>query len=108
MKIDPSEVILTGNWTSDCQGSLVADDTCGRIDSLVRSHLKELGRDETGWDALYRDPGDGRLWELIYRRSELHGGGPPQLRLLTVDEARQNMGALSSQDDATSNFADRS
>ena len=39
--------------------------------------------------ALYRDPNDNRLWELIYPQSEMHGGGPPELRNLTFNEARQ-------------------
>jgi hypothetical protein len=92
MNIDPSETILSGNWIPDSRGRYIADDLCRRIDSLIHAHLKELGRDASGWDALYRDPDDGRLWELIYPHSELQGGGPPQLRCLTVDEARQKYG----------------
>ena len=52
----------------------------------------KLGGDASGWDVLFRDPTDGRLWELIYPQSEPHGGGPPQLRCLTADEARQKYG----------------
>lgn len=89
MKIDSCETELTGMWIPSNQGGSVADDACRRIDRLVRFHLKELGRDSSGWDALYRDPDDGRLWELIYPQSELHGGGPPLLRCLTIGEARQ-------------------
>ena len=73
MRIDPSETVLTGRWLSGNQGGLVADETCKRIDVLVRDHLKELGRDPSGWDALYRDPDDERLWELTYPQSERHG-----------------------------------
>ena len=70
-------------------GRVVADETCQRINELTTSHLKELGRDSSGWDVLYRDPDDGRLWELTYPQSELQGGGPPQLRCLTTDEAKK-------------------
>ncbi len=60
------------------------------FEMLIRTHLRELGKDSSGWEALYRDPDDGRLWELTYPKSELHGGGPPQLRSLAPDEARKN------------------
>jgi len=89
--LQPSERELTGRWLSR-DGRLVADDTCERINDLVQSHLRLLGRDGSGWDALYSDPVDGRLWELIYPQSELHGGGPPQLRCLTREEAEMKYG----------------
>jgi hypothetical protein len=57
-----------------------------------RTHEIILGRGwarHNGWNALYRDPNDCRYWELTYPEGELHGGGPPQLRCLTADEARQ-------------------
>jgi hypothetical protein len=92
MNIDPSETILTGRWLPDNQGGVVADDICRRIERLVHSHLKELGTDRSGWDALYRDPDDDRLWELTYPQGQLHGGGPPQLRNLTVEKAREKYG----------------
>lgn len=69
MKIQPSETQLTGKWLSR-EGRAVADETCRRIDDLVTSHLKQLGRDSGGWDALYHDPDDGRLWELTYPQSD--------------------------------------
>jgi len=42
---------------------------------------------------LYRDPDDGRYWERTYPQSELHGGGPPELRVLATEDARQKYGA---------------
>lgn len=92
MSINPSETLLTGQWFIQ-GGRPVADDVCKRIIALTKSHLQEVGRDASGWNTLYRDPNDGRYWELSYPQSELHGGGPPELRHLTADQARQKYGA---------------
>ncbi len=91
MKIQPTETQLTGKWLSR-NGRAVADETCERIHELVRSHLTRVGHDASGWEALYRDRNDGRLWELTYPQGALHGGGPPQLRCLTLEEARRKYG----------------
>lgn len=88
MKLHQTETQLTGNWLSR-DGRVIADETCERINELIRSHLQQLGHDASGWDMLYRDPDDGRFWELTYPQGHLHGGGPPQLRCLTLDEARK-------------------
>jgi hypothetical protein len=93
MKIQPTETQLTGKWPSR-DGRAVADETCERINELVRSHLQKLGHDASGWEVLYRDPDDGRLWELTYPQSGLQGGGPPQLRCLTTAEAKKKYGAV--------------
>jgi hypothetical protein len=95
MRIDPSEIVLTGQWVLR-GGRLVVDEVCERISGLTGSYLQELGKDASGWDTLYRDPIDGRLWELVYPESGLHGGGPPQLRWLTIEEARQKYGDIAS------------
>lgn len=95
MKLQPAETLLTGKWSSRDERS-VADDTCLRIGELVRLHLRRLGHDARGWETLYRDPEDGRLWELTYPESHLHGGGPPQLRCLTFTEARAKFGDVAS------------
>jgi hypothetical protein len=97
MKLASSETLLSGKWLLR-DGRMVGDETSQRIQELIRSHLRELGRDPSGWDTLYRDPDDGRLWELTYPQSERHGGGPPQLRCLTLDEAKRKYGSLVSSD----------
>lgn len=84
--ISPSETEITGNWLIS-EGRVTADENCARIFDLTKEYLVELDRDSSGWDTLYRDPKDGRLWELIYPHSELHGGGPPLLRCLSKNEA---------------------
>ena len=91
MNIKPSETVLTGQWVLQ-GGRPVADDVCKRILALTKSHLLEVGRDASGWNTLYRDPTDGRYWELVYPQSEIHGGGPPEMRCLTTNEAREKYG----------------
>ncbi len=94
MKIDPSENEIIGRWLPDNKGSVVADEACLRIDALVGSYLTFLGRDANGWEALYQDPEDGRLWELTYPQTEMHGGGPSQLRCLSIQRAREKYGSI--------------
>ena len=65
-----------------------ADSVCDRVEWLVKFRLQRVAADPSGWNTLYRDPRDGRLWELTYPRSEMHGGGPPTLTLVAKDEAR--------------------
>jgi hypothetical protein len=92
--INPTETVLTGKWILAGPGRVVGDETCLRIEKLVHSYLELLGRDASGWDALYRDPRDKRLWELSYPQGELQGGGPPELRCLGTGEAREKYGAI--------------
>lgn len=39
-------------------------------------------RNGADWTVLYQDPQDKRYWEFHYPEGELHGGGPPSLRVL--------------------------
>jgi hypothetical protein len=61
---------------------------CERVEWLVTSQLHRVATDPSGWNTLYEDPRDGRLWELTYPKSEMHGGGPPTLTVVAKDEAR--------------------
>ncbi|HZN02224.1 MAG TPA: Imm27 family immunity protein [Candidatus Polarisedimenticolia bacterium] len=89
------ETEIRGKWNM-IGGKVEADDQCLRIEDLVTQHLREVGRDATGWDRLFIDPQDGRYWELTYPESELHGGGPPRLRNLQELEARAKYGQFGS------------
>jgi hypothetical protein len=93
MKLADSEIDLLGAWQLKGE-KLVADRICARIEWLIRNHLVQLGADSSGWDELYRDPDDGRLWELTWPKSEMHGGGPPRLTHLSADAARGKYGAV--------------
>ncbi len=76
--IAPDEKEITGKWLMS-KGRVLADETCRRIANLIKGHSVELGRHSSGWDALCRDPRDGRFWEMTYPQGQLQGGGPPQL-----------------------------
>ena len=93
MNIGPDETVLVGQWVLN-DGRPVANDVGKRIATLIESYLVEIGRDESGWRTLYRDPNDRRLWELDYHQSELHGGGPPRLRAISPERARQVYSAV--------------
>lgn len=91
MSIRRDETEIRGTWFLRGQ-KLVPDDTCRRIERLIETHLEAIGKDPSGWDTLYRDPTDGRFWELIYPQSDLHGGGPPMLRQVGAEEVRVKYG----------------
>ena len=82
------ESIIVGYWKVVGNG-VQADSNCSRIDDLVTNYLIEIGRDFSGWEILYRDPADGRLWELTYPHGDMHGGGPPTLRQISIDSAQE-------------------
>ena len=54
--------------------------------------MPRLGITDGGWSALHFDPADGRLWELTFPESRLHGGGPPLLHVVSEEEAREKYG----------------
>ncbi|MEW6301915.1 MAG: Imm27 family immunity protein [Verrucomicrobiota bacterium] len=69
-----------GQWDSATQS---------RIQQLVSQHLQRVGTADGGWSVLFRDPMDGRYWELTYPRSEMHGGGPARLAEIAQQQAMQ-------------------
>lgn len=78
---------LVGEW--QVVGERVeANDCCRRIAEELPK-LTKLATAEAGWSTLYRDPADTRFWELTYPKSELHGGGPPMLRVLQAGAAEE-------------------
>lgn len=52
------------------------------------SRMQKLGHDQSGWDTLYYDPSARAFWEVIYPQSQMHGGGPRELRSLSEVAAR--------------------
>ena|ERR1044072_5295333 len=93
VSLRPEETRLDGQWLFD--GWVTKPDAVTeRIDSLVRNSLVHIASDESGWDTLYRDPTDGRLWELRYLQCERHAGGPPSLVFIAQSDAAQKYGAV--------------
>ena len=91
--LGPEETRLMGQWAV-IQGAIQSDAIAKRIESLVRDSLVRVGVTADGWDTLYRDPSDGRLWELTYPQNKLHGGGPPSLAVIAAPDAAQKYGAV--------------
>ena len=84
-ELQPNEVDLIGAWVPSVAG-VEGDLTCRRIRWLIEARLERVGAGD--WAVLYVDPHDGRLWELTYPHSEMHGGGPPRLTAISLDDAR--------------------
>lgn len=78
---------LIGEWVYD-NGEIKKDEIALRIEWLISNCLQKIATDETGWSTLYLNPNDNEFWELTYPKSEMYGGGPPALILITKDEAK--------------------
>lgn len=91
MKLRPNEVNLVGQWEY-INEEVTADSTSRRIAWLIEVQLVRLASDASGWDTLYRDPADGRLWELTYPDSGAHGGGSPRLTYIDSVTALRKYG----------------
>ena len=90
-ELQPTETDLVGQWL-DTGSRIEADAVTARIQWLIAERLERVAEAEGGWAILYRDPGDGRLWELTYPQSEMHGGGPPRLTVISAREAAAKYG----------------
>lgn len=93
MQLSNKEEKLIGKWIYE-NGFVHKDKVSERIEWLIKHQLKRVGTDNTGWDVLYVDPADNRLWELIYPESEMQGGGPPTLTCIANDDAQQKYPSL--------------
>lgn len=87
-RLRPDETILQGGSVT-IDGQVLRNPVSVRIDHLISNELIEVTTGDGGWSTLYRDPVDGRYWELSYPHSEMHGGGPRSLTHLS-DEAVKN------------------
>jgi hypothetical protein len=90
MRLMAHETLLTGKWVLN-NGVVRGDHVCERIHYLIANSLIEVAiSPEWGiWETLFRDSNDGRYWERTYPQGEMHGGGPPELRCISSDEAKR-------------------
>lgn len=94
-RLNANEDSLNGEWIYR-EGKMVGDANCRRIEWLIHHHLRTVADSiiAGAWETLYRDPDDGRYWEKTFPRSEMHGGGPPQLRAISSHDVREKYGIL--------------
>ena len=91
MPIAKSKKLIQGAWEL-VDGRVVADASLKRIHSLIDTELEKVADKSGGWETLYRDRNDGRLWERIFPFSEMHGGGPESLRCIEATAAAYKYG----------------
>jgi hypothetical protein len=75
MKPTPEETEIRGFWI-DLGSGMTPDSNWERVTALVDSYFEPLGNDGSS----FRDPADGRIWELVRPMPNLKNGGPPLLR----------------------------
>jgi len=85
--IRADETLIEGQWASS-RGCALRDANCDRILALVQSYLRRL-ESRGGKGHFFKDPSDGRIWELSHPQHHLPGGGPPRLRQLSFIEVEQ-------------------
>ena len=58
-----------------------------RINFLRANVLREIARVDQGWTFVLQDPGDGRFWLLSRLEGHTQGGGYPEWKTISADEA---------------------
>ncbi|MEQ8523176.1 Imm27 family immunity protein [Gracilimonas sp.] len=87
-EIGPEESKISGGWI-ETEDGFSKDETYNRIEYLTENYLEKLAVDKSGWEILYRAPNDGRFWVKWFPQSEMHGGGPPELKVIEANEAKK-------------------
>jgi hypothetical protein len=86
IQLRPEETELVERWERR-DGRFVAGATGERIHQLTTEYLTFVRADASGWERLFRDPKDGRYWELTFPHGEMHGGGPRKPCVISEEEA---------------------
>jgi Immunity protein 27 len=89
IRLKPEQTVLQGFWL-DLGSAVVPDARWDRITRLTEEFLQLLvtGNDR---ERLYRDPADGRLWELTSVAPEMPAS-PPLLQVISPEEATAKYG----------------
>ena len=88
MKIKSTEIEIAGNWIFEGT-TMKTDNATKRIEQLIKEYLVEVSIAGNGWEKLFQDPKDNRYWELTFPKSEMHGGGPPLLKNISLAEVQK-------------------
>ena len=73
MSLGPNEIEIVDLWRM-VDGRPVEDEVSRRIRTITKHWLKGIASSGDGWECLYEDTEDHRLWELTYPSSESQGG----------------------------------
>jgi hypothetical protein len=68
------------------------DEVTLRIRKLVAGSLRKVAGSADGFNQLYLDPRDGRLWELRHLRGRIEPEEPLSLTLVSANEAKERFG----------------
>ena len=90
-KVTYMSKIIKGNWVK-IDGKIMGDSNCEIIDNMIENDLEKVGDREEGWITLFKEKLTNKFWERIYPDSHMHGGGPPQLELLSKNEVMDKYG----------------
>jgi len=84
--IDSNETEISGHIKLP-DGRTEYTEHLDRIHWLSKNYLTHIA--DGNWTALYRDQSDDRYWEYSYPLGYMHGGGPPSLHCISIDEASE-------------------
>jgi len=62
------------------------------VDDFVTLNCVKIATDDTGWDSLFFNKKAQQYWVKTYPNSELHGGGQPELELISEKTAKELFG----------------
>ena len=91
MSINPNETLIVGSWVM-AGGRMIADSEVQHIRTLVADELERVAIAPSGWESLYKNPRDGRYWEMFFPHSEMHGGDPEALRVVDLRSVQEKYG----------------
>lgn len=85
--IAPTEYEIVGGFERK-GGQVKPNANSLRIAELRCNLLQEIAASAEHYSVLYRDPNDGRYWELVSQNPEGHGGGTKSLVFISDNEAK--------------------